>query len=225
MSVASPEEIPVDIAEATREIAWRDPAMAACIERVGPCLIRPGLGDYFSALVRSIAYQQLAGRAAAAIHGRFVEAIGGAVTAEAVMAASEATIRSAGMSGAKTASLRDLAAKVLDGTVPLDGIEAYPDDEIIERLVKVRGIGRWTAEMFLLFELRRLDVWPVDDFAVRKGYSRIHGLDEMPKPKELTALGEVYRPWRSVAAWYCWRGSETTFLPEAPQAPQEAEAP
>ena len=84
------------------------------------------------------------------------------------------------------------------------------------RLVTVRGIGRWTAEMFLLFELRRLDVWPVDDFAVRKGYARIHGLEEMPKPKALMALGEIYRPWRSVAAWYCWRGSETTFLPETP---------
>jgi DNA-3-methyladenine glycosylase II len=216
MSVASSEVIPADVLKATREIARRDPLMAVCIESVGPCRIRAGMGDYFAALVRSIAYQQLAGRAAAAIHGRFVEAVGGAVTAEAVMAASEATIRSAGMSGAKTASLRDLAAKVLDGTVPLDGIEAYADDEIIDRLVKVRGIGRWTAEMFLLFELRRLDVWPVDDFAVRKGYARIHGLDEMPKPKALMALGEVYRPWRSVAAWYCWRGSETTFLPEAP---------
>jgi len=185
--------------------------MAACIEAVGPCRIRPGAGDYFAALVRSIAHQQLAGRAAAAIHGRFVEGIGGTVTAEAVMAAPEATIRAAGMSGAKTASLRDLATRVLDGTVPLDGIEAYSDDEIVERLVEVRGIGRWTAEMFLLFELRRLDVWPVDDFAVRKGYARIHGLETVPKPKALTAMGEVYRPWRSVAAWYCWRGSETTF--------------
>ena len=125
-------------------------------------------------------------------------------------------LRAAGMSAAKTASIRDLAARVLDGTVPLDGIEAYSDDEIIERLVLVRGIGRWTAEMFLLFELRRLDVWPVDDFAVRKGYARIHHLEDMPKPKALMALGEIYRPWRSIAAWYCWRGSETTFLPEAP---------
>ena len=216
MSVASSEVIPAEVLKATRAIANRDPSMAACIEIVGPCRIRAGQGDYFAALVRSIAYQQLAGRAAAAIHGRFVEGVGGTVTAEAVMATPETTLRAAGMSGAKTASLRDLAAKVLDGTVPLEGIEAYSDDEIVERLVKVRGIGRWTAEMFLLFELRRLDIWPVDDFAVRKGYARIHGLDEMPKPGELVALGEVYRPWRSVAAWYCWRGSEATFLPEGP---------
>jgi DNA-3-methyladenine glycosylase II len=216
MSAASSALIPAEIIEATTELARRDPDMAACIERVGPCLIRPGLGDYFSSLVRAIAYQQLAGKAAAAIHGRFIASVGGTVTPEAVMATPEAALRAAGMSAAKTASIRDLAAKVLDGTVPLYGIEAYSDDEIIERLVLVRGIGRWTAEMFLLFELRRLDVWPVDDFAVRKGYARIHHLDDMPKPKALMALGDIYRPWRSVAAWYCWRGSETTFLPEAP---------
>jgi len=216
MSVASTVRIPKEITHATRQIAVRDPDMAVCIARVGPCLIRPGLGDYFSALVRAIAYQQLAGKAAMAIHGRFVQSIGGGVTPEAVMATPEPALRAAGMSAAKTASIRDLAAKVLDGTVPLDGIEGYSDEEIIERLVLVRGIGRWTAEMFLLFELRRLDVWPVDDFAVRKGYARIHQLAEPPSPRELATLGDTYRPWRSVAAWYCWRGSETTFLPESP---------
>jgi DNA-3-methyladenine glycosylase II len=216
MSVATSDLIPAEIIEATRELARRDPDMAACIEKVGPCQIRPGQGNYFSALVRAITYQQLAGKAAAAIHGRFIESVCGEVTPEAVMVAPEAALRAAGLSAAKTASIRDLAAKVIDGTVPLDGMEAYSDDVIIERLVLVRGIGRWTAEMFLLFELRRLDVWPVDDFAVRKGYARIHHLDEMPKPKALAGLGDVYRPWRSVAAWYCWRGSETTFLPEGP---------
>jgi DNA-3-methyladenine glycosylase II len=216
MSVASSGPIPREVKEATRQIARRDPAMAACIARVGPCLIRPGLGDYFSALVRAIAYQQLAGKAAMAIHGRFVDSVGGGVTPEAVMATPTEALRAAGMSAAKTASIRDLAAKVLDGTVPLGGIEGYSDDEIIERLVTVRGIGRWTAEMFLLFELRRLDVWPVDDFAVRKGYARIHQLAELPSGRELRPLGDLYRPWRSVAAWYCWRGSEATFLPEGP---------
>jgi DNA-3-methyladenine glycosylase II len=216
MSVASPVRIPNEIKHATRQIALRDPDMAACIARVGPCLIRPGLGDYFSALVRAIAYQQLAGKAAMAIHGRFFQSIGGGVTPEAVMATPAAALRAAGLSAAKTASIRDLATRVLDGTVPLDGIDGYSDEEIIERLVLVRGIGRWTAEMFLLFELRRLDVWPVDDFAVRKGYARIHQMAESPSPRELATLGDTYRPWRSVAAWYCWRGSETTFLPESP---------
>ena len=203
-----------EILAATRQLAMRDRAMAAIIKAVGPCRIRPGQGDYFAALVRSIAYQQLAGRAAAAIHGRFVERVGGVVSAAAVMATADEEIRAAGMSAAKTASIKDLATKVLDGSVPIEGIEAYSDDEIVERLVAVRGIGRWTAEMFLIFELRRLDVWPIDDFAVRKGYARIHGLLESPKPKELLGLGEVYRPWRSVAAWYCWRASEAV-LPEA----------
>jgi DNA-3-methyladenine glycosylase II len=216
MSVASSALIPREVKEATRQIARRDPAMAACIARVGPCLIRPGLGDYFAALARAIAYQQLAGKAAMAIHGRFVDSVGGRVTPEAVMATPVDALRGAGLSAAKTVSIRDLAAKVLDGTVPLDGIEGYSDDEIIERLVTVRGIGRWTAEMFLLFELRRLDVWPVDDYAVRKGYARIHQLAELPSARELRPLGDIYRPWRSVAAWYCWRGSEATFLPEGP---------
>jgi DNA-3-methyladenine glycosylase II len=216
MSVASSALISREVKEATRQIARRDPAMAVCIARVGPALIRPGLGDYFSALARAIAYQQLAGKAAMAIHGRFVDSVGGRVTPEAVMATPVDALRGAGLSAAKTVSIRDLAAKVLDGTVPLDGIEGYSDDEIIERLVTVRGIGRWTAEMFLLFELRRLDVWPVDDYAVRKGYARIHQLAELPSARELRPLGDIYRPWRSVAAWYCWRGSEATFLPEGP---------
>jgi DNA-3-methyladenine glycosylase II len=172
------------------------------------------MDGYFLAIARSIAFQQLAGRAAAAIFGRFLANFPDGITPEAVDALPEERFRAAGMSGNKTACLRDLAAKVLDGTVPLDGIEAYSDDEIVDRLTQVRGIGRWTAEMFLIFQLHRPDVWPVDDFAVRKGYGIIHGLAEAPKPKALLALGEAYRPWRTVAAWYCWRATDTV-LPEA----------
>ena len=138
----------------------------------------------------------------------------GGLDPEAVLALPEEAFRAAGLSGSKTASIRDLAAKVVDGTVPVDGLEAYPDDEIVERLSRVRGIGRWTAEMFLLFQLGRLDVWPVDDYGVRKGYARAHGLAELPKPKELGQLGDIYRPYRSIAAWYCWRAVETV-LPTA----------
>jgi 3-methyladenine DNA glycosylase/8-oxoguanine DNA glycosylase len=108
------------------------------------------------------------------------------------------------LSGAKTASIRDLSAKVLDGSVILDGIARLSDEEIVERLVAVRGIGQWTAEMFLLFELRRLDVWPVDDLAVRNGYALINKLSPAPKAKPLLALGDAYRPFRSVAAMYCY---------------------
>ena len=166
----------LDDPAATPAIAAADPALAAFIERAGPYAPRPGDGDPFASLARAIVFQQLATRAAAAIHRRFVEAIGGAVTAEAILATAPETLRAAGLSTAKTTSLLDLAAKVADGSVPLDGIEALSDDEIVARLTTVRGIGRWTAEMFLLFELRRPDVWPVDDLGVRHGWSLIHGL-------------------------------------------------
>ncbi|MGH2727816.1 MAG: DNA-3-methyladenine glycosylase family protein, partial [Actinomycetota bacterium] len=127
---------------------------------------------------------------------------------EAVLAAKETALRGAGLSPNKMSSIQDLAGKILDGTVPVDNLTRLRDEVIIERLVVVRGIGRWTAEMFLMFQLRRIDVWPVDDYGVRKGYARAYKLAELPKPKELMALGERFRPYRSVAAWYCWRAVE-----------------
>jgi len=130
--------------------------------------------------------------------------VDGELTPEAVLALPEEALRGAGLSGAKTASIRDLAAKVLDGTVILDGINRLSDEEIITRLVTVRGIGRWTAEMFLLFQLQRMDVWPVDDLAIRNGYALIHGLTVAPTARELVVLGDAYRPYRSVAAMYCY---------------------
>jgi DNA-3-methyladenine glycosylase II len=165
-------------------------------------------GDYFNALVRAIVYQQLAGKAAAAIHGRFLALFGGEPTPAAVLATAEEDLRGAGLSTAKTLAIRDLALKSTDGTVPLERIEKLPDDEIVARLSAVRGIGRWTAEMFLIFQLGRQDVWPVDDLGVRRGYAVIHGLPVWPTPKELQALGEVYRPYRTAAAWYCWRTAD-----------------
>jgi DNA-3-methyladenine glycosylase II len=194
----------LDDPEATAFVASADPALAAFIERAGPYAPRQGDGDPFASLARAIVFQQLATRAAAAIDRRFVEAIGGAVTAEAILATAPETLRAAGLSTAKTTSLLDLAAKVADGSVPLDGIERLSDDDIVSRLTTVRGIGRWTAEMFLLFELRRPDVWPVDDLGVRHGWSLIHGLDETIKPKPLQSEGEPFRPYRSVLALYCW---------------------
>jgi len=192
--------------EATAEIARRDPVMAGLIERIGPPSFRSRRQpDAFGALVRAIAYQQLAGAAAAAIHGRFLAMFDGNLTPDTVLAMPEARIRSAGTSGAKAASIRDLAAKVVEGTVPLARLSRLSDDEIVERLSQVRGIGRWTAEMFLIFQLARLDVWPVDDLGVRRGYQIAYRMDALPKPKELMALGERFRPYRTIAAWYCWR--------------------
>jgi DNA-3-methyladenine glycosylase II len=185
--------------------------MARVIKAVGPLKLRDPLDDSFAALVRSITYQQLAGAAAAAIHGRFLKLFAGALSPAAVLALPEATMRSAGLSGSKTAAITDLARKVEDGTVPLHDVESISDDELVARLVQVRGIGRWTAEMFLIFQLRRLNVWPVDDYAVRKGWAIAHRLKDLPKPRALQAEGEVFRPYRTVAAWYCWRATDTVL--------------
>ncbi len=204
MDPNAPRAVSSEEAVATAAISAADPGVAAFIRGAGPYALRPGDGDPFTSLSRAIVFQQLAGRAAAAIYRRFVAAIAGSVTAEAILATEPDALRAAGLSGAKTASLIDLATKTREGTVPLDGIEALGDDEIVARLTTVRGIGRWTAEMFLLFELHRPDVWPVDDLGVRHGWSRIHALPETIKPRALEAEGERFRPYRSTLALYCW---------------------
>lgn len=196
-------------AEAAAELAARDPVIAELVARVGPPKLRKPFDTHFAALARSIVYQQLAGKAAAAIHGRLVAALDGDVRPESILRLSDESMRAAGLSANKTASLRDLAAKVLDGTVVLDpsGLRREPDDEVIARLSTVRGIGVWTAQMFLLFQLRRLDVWPTGDLGVRRGYGLAWKIP-MPAPRQLEALGDPFVPYRSVAAWYCWRAVE-----------------
>ena len=187
-----------------------DPAFAGVVAAAGPFAPRPPSQDPFNALARAIAYQQLAGRAAAAIHGRFLTLFGTELPAPAiVLAMALEDLRACGLSGAKAAAILDLALKFTDGTVPLERLAGMPDDEVVRRLSEVRGVGRWTAEMFLLFDLRRPDVWPVDDFGVRKGWMAIHGLAAMPTPRELTTLADSLRPHRSAAAWYCWRAVDT----------------
>jgi DNA-3-methyladenine glycosylase II len=154
-------------------------------------------------------YQQLAGAAARAIHGRLIAALGGEVTPERFLSLSSQTLRAAGLSANKAASMRDLATKVRDGSVGLDpaGLRGQGDDEVVAMLAGVRGIGTWTAQMFLMFQLRRLDVWPTGDLGVRKGFGLAWGMPT-PTPKQLEALGDPYRPYRSVVAWYCWRAAE-----------------
>ena len=196
-----------DLDAAVDALTRDDPVLAAHVERVGPPRLRPrGRGmPHFEVLARAVAYQQLAGRAAAAIWGRTRALVPGPFTPEAVLALSEESMRSAGLSAAKTGTIRDLAAHVVAGDVRLARIGAYDDEAIIEQLTLVRGIGRWTAEMFLMFQLGRRDVWPVGDLGVRNGFARIYGLDPIPTPKQLAEHGERFRPWRSVVAWYCWR--------------------
>jgi DNA-3-methyladenine glycosylase II len=199
----------VSFAAAARILAERDPVIARLLEQTGlPRLSRP-LESHFATLVRAIVYQQLAGRAAAAIHGRLIAALGGDVQPEGLIALSDETLRAVGLSRAKVMSLRDLAAKVLDGTVVLSppALARESDEEIIARLSAVRGIGRWTAEMFLLFQLRRLDVWPVGDLGIRRGYGLAWHIPT-PTARELRPLGDPYRPYRSALAWYCWRAAE-----------------
>ena len=208
------------VARAEDELARRDPVMAALVARAGPCALGVARsGSSFEALARSVCYQQLAGRAAAVIHGRFCALFDGPPSPEAVLALPEGALRGVGLSGSKAASIADLAAKVADGTVRLGACDELPDDEVVRELVAVRGVGRWTAEMFLMFKLGRLDVWPVDDYGVRKGYAAAYGLDALPTPRALAALGDAFRPRRTVAAWYCWRAAEVAAPPQEATAP------
>lgn len=175
--------------------------------------LRDPLDDSFAALVRSIMYQQLAGAAASAIHGRFLKLFEAGLSPAGVLALQDGAMRGAGVSGSKAAAITDLAQKVEDGVVPLGDVDSLSDDDLVARLVQVRGIGRWTAEMFLIFQLRHLDVWPVDDFGVRKGWTLVHKLKKPITPRALQDEGERFRPYRTIAAWYCWRGVENIVLP------------
>jgi DNA-3-methyladenine glycosylase II len=195
--------------EATRILAARDPVLAGLVAEAGPMRIRRRTMSPFEALVQAIVYQQLAGPAARAIHGRLIAALDGGVEPEAMLALSDETLRSVGLSSAKVRSLRDLASKTRDGTVLLSprALARQSDDEVIARLSSVRGIGPWSAQMFLIFQLRRLDVWPVADLGVRHGYGLAWNVPT-PSARELEPLGEPYRPYRTVLTWYCWRAAE-----------------
>jgi DNA-3-methyladenine glycosylase II len=197
--------------EALRHLR-REKNFAALIRRVGP----PRLGiqrrrSPYEALMRAIAHQQLHGRAAQAILARF-EALypaGEFPAPELVLASTDETLRTCGFSGSKVAAMRAICAATLDGTVPSRrGSVRLSDEELIDRLVSIRGVGRWTVEMLLIFTLGRPDVLPVDDFGVRDGYRVLYGLEVQPKPKALAEIGLAWAPYRSIAAWYLWRASD-----------------
>lgn len=202
-------------ADASRELAERDPVLAVLYELHGPMRVapRPPVARRFEVLARSIVYQQLAGKAAAAIWARVRALIDGPFVPEQVLALDEPTLRGAGLSGAKTAAIRDLAIKAAAGTVHLERLGRMIDDDVVADLSQVRGVGPWTAHMFLMFHLHRLDVWPTGDYGVRNGFTRAYELSEMVTPKGLDALGEQFRPYRSVAAWYCWRAVDGLVTP------------
>jgi DNA-3-methyladenine glycosylase II len=201
-----------------------DPVLSALMRAVGPCLLVPELDcEPFQALAQAIAHQQLHGTAARTILRRFVDTCGRGVfpSAERVLATPDQTLRAAGFSGPKIAALKDLAKKTIAGIVPeRKQLMQLEDSAVIERLTQVRGIGRWTVEMLLIFQLGRPDVLPVDDFGVRNGFRLAYGLSRMPHPRALAAYGERWSPYRSTAAWYLWRAVE---LQRAGGLPRPAE--
>src|SRR5262245_51347855 len=204
--------LPFDLAEATRCLAERDECLKRLITETAPFqLAREGMRSPYEALLRAIAYQSISGKAAATIYGR-IKALGGngrAPTPEKMLQLRAPVLRKAGLSGAKILAMKDLARKTLAGIVPtLAQAKRMSDDELVERLVSVRGIGAWSVEMFLIFRLGRPDVLPIHDLGVKKGWSVTYGKKHMPTPKELLAFGERWRPYRTVASWYMWRACE-----------------
>jgi 3-methyladenine DNA glycosylase/8-oxoguanine DNA glycosylase len=197
--------------EARAHLTSKDARLSRLIEAVGPFRLEvAATHDTFDALARSIIYQQLAGRAAASIHGRVRGLFPRKrIRPDALLEMADETLRGAGLSRNKLLALQDLSRKTIDGTVPpLAKLRRLHDDEIVERLTEVRGIGRWTVEMLLIFRLGRPDVLPVDDYGVRKGFARVYKKRDLPKPKELLAFGERWRPYRTMASWYFWRAAE-----------------
>ena len=199
----------MDYKDALRHLSASDPRMAALIARSTRYNVKPdGPVRPFDALAESIAYQQLNGKAAATIWGR-VRALYGKrkyLDPKEILKTPDRKLRAAGLSRSKVAALKDLAAKTIDGTVPTArALARMSDEEIIERLITVRGIGRWTVEMLLLFDLGRPDVWPIHDYGVRKGFAKTFGKRELPTPKQMLKYGKKFAPHRSIAAWYFWR--------------------
>ncbi len=196
--------------EALRHLR-RDPVLKRVIREVGPCTLEPVRREPYEALVRAIAHQQVHGRAAEAILGRFLALYPDApFPAPAQVLATEAeAMRGCGFSASKVAAIRDIAEKAAAGIVPTRrGAARLSDAALIERLVAIRGVGRWTVEMLLIFTLGRPDVLPVDDFGVREGWRVAAGLEAQPRPKELWAIGEAWAPFRTTAAWYLWRAAD-----------------
>jgi DNA-3-methyladenine glycosylase II len=199
---------PDDYSRARRLLMRRDPVLGKAIKRIGPCLLADRQRkDHLTALVGAIVSQQLSTKAAATIFGRLVALFPGNVlpSPEAINAVDDQTLRSVGLSTQKVSYLRDLCARLTDGSLVLDGLDALDDEEVIARLVAVKGFGRWTAEMFLMFRLHRPDVLPVGDLGIVNAVQRLYGMRKRPDPKRLMKIGEPWRPYRSVACWYLWQ--------------------
>ena len=194
------------ITSALDELSNRSMVLQKLIHKYGPYTPRknPQIAA-FSSLAKTIIYQQLAGKAAASIHARFQALLGGTVSPTEVLSLEVETLQSAGLSKAKSLAVLDLARHAQEGLLQLDTLEELEDDALVKRLCTVRGIGPWTAQMFLIFQLGRLDVWPTGDLAVRRGFGKAFELPTSPTARELEPMGDPFRPYRSIVAWYCWR--------------------
>jgi len=212
---------PLDYSRA-RRLLRRDPVMAALIREHGPCGLADALRvDHLSALVRAIIFQQLSTKAASTIHGRFTTLLpDGKITAPALAGVTDEQFRSAGISRQKALYLRDLAARVSAGDVQLEGIEDLDDDAVIAALTTVKGIGRWTAEMFLMFRLHRPDVLPVGDLGIVTAVQKAYGLRKRPTPDRLLKLGDAWKPYRSIACWYLWRSLDNQGAVQPASSPK-----
>ena len=204
--------LPFDLTEATRHLSTRDETLAALIAETAQFQTEvDATQSPYEALLESIAYQSISGKAAATIFAR-IKALSGngrSPSPEQMLKLRTSTLRKAGLSGAKVLAMKDLARKTIDGIVPTrEQAEKMSDEELVQRLDSVRGIGAWTVEMFLIFNLGRPDVLPIHDLGVQKGWSVTYGTKHIPKPKELLAFGERWRPYRTVASWYMWRAFE-----------------
>ena len=200
-----------DYARARRLLMRRDPVLAVTIRRIGACgMASRLLTDHLTTLVRAIVGQQLSSKAAATIFGRLRALFpDGQITVDGFQALDDAALRGVGLSSQKLAYLRDLSARIADGRLLLGELDELSDEQVIERLTAVKGFGRWTAEMFLMFRLQRPDVLPVGDLGICTAVQRIYRLRQRPKPKRLMAIGEAWRPYRSVACWYLWESLKT----------------
>lgn len=207
--INQPPPVPFDLDAACKHLAECDAVLAELIEKTAEFrLDEDPLQSPYEALLEAIAYQSISGKAAATIYGR-IKALSGngrAPSPEQMRKLRTATLRKAGLSGAKALAMKDLAKKAIEGVVPtVEEAHALSDEELVKRLVSVRGIGAWTVEMFLIFRLGRPDVLPIHDLGVKKGWSVAYGKKHMPSPKELLEFGERWRPYRTVASWYMWR--------------------
>jgi len=212
---------PQDYARARRLLLRRDPVLATVIRAHGPCgLAQAQRADHFSALVRAITFQQLSTKAASTIYGRLVALLPGATpTPGALAALTEAQLRAAGMSRMKALYLRDLSEKVASGALDLQGIDALPDEDVIAALVQVKGIGRWSAEMFLMFRLHRPDVLPLGDLGIANAVQKVYRLRKRPTADRIHRIGEAWRPYRSVASWYLWRSLDNVPVAQSNGSP------